>query len=481
MSRHARKGLAAAEAGMSRWTGHKYRTAGKLPSQMRREHTWRTRKDPFEKDWSAVTEMLDDAPELEAKTIFEFLQDCHPGRYQDGQLRTLQRSIHRWRALHGPQKEIFFAQEHRPGEAMQTDFTWANEFGITIRGVPFEHQLCHPVLPYSNWEWVTVCRSESMAAIRKGVQNAVFQLGRVPKYNQTDSSSAATHQLGHGKRGYNEEYLALLRHLTMEARRTAVGKKNQNGDTEAAHRAFKARVKQYLLLRGNRDFDSVEAYEKWLQDIARKANRNRQKRLREELAVMRPLCVKRLAEYSEERVDVSRESTIRVKKNTYSVPPRLIDETVTVRAYDDRIEVYYDGKLQLRTDRLLGDKGHHVNYRHVIWWLLRKPGAFPRYRYREDLFPTLVFAQAYDALTAALSPRDADIEYLRVLYRAATTMESEVEAALQLLLDEAKLPTSDAVKAVISPAMPEVPDMPAFEVDLDCYNQLLDEVVGHEA
>ncbi|MDJ0765713.1 MAG: hypothetical protein QNJ97_22205, partial [Myxococcota bacterium] len=46
---------------------------------------------------------------------------------------------------------------HRPGEAMQTDFTNANELNIIIAGEPFDHLLCHPVLPYSNWEWATVC------------------------------------------------------------------------------------------------------------------------------------------------------------------------------------------------------------------------------------------------------------------------------------------------------------------------------------
>jgi len=93
---------------------------------------------------------LKDAPELEAKTIFDHLVGEYPGQYEPGQLRSLQRRISEWRAKEGPEQELFFpTKEHRPGEAMQTDFTWATELGITISGEPFPHMLCHPVLPYS--------------------------------------------------------------------------------------------------------------------------------------------------------------------------------------------------------------------------------------------------------------------------------------------------------------------------------------------
>src|SRR5687767_7185802 len=129
-----------------------------------------------------------------------------PDRYHEGQLRTLQRHVKQWRAQSGPDKEVFFQQEHRPGEAMQTDFTWATELRVTIAGEPFPHMLCHPVLPYSNWEWATICRAESMAAMKRGVQAALFRLGRVPEFHQTDNSTAATHDLRTGKRGFNEEY-----------------------------------------------------------------------------------------------------------------------------------------------------------------------------------------------------------------------------------------------------------------------------------
>lgn len=475
-------GLSALRSGMDRHTAAKYLGLGQLPSELTKPRTYRTREDAFEKVFRELVEpMLTFAPELEAKAVFEWLSEQRIGQYAEGQMRTFQRRVREWRALRGPDREVFFPQEHRAGEAMQTDFTWANELAITIGGAAFPHKLCHMVLPYSNWEWATVCRSESMAALKRGVQAAVFRLGRTPIWHQTDNSTAATHDLcpgAAGERAFNAEYSALMRHLGMKARTTGIGEKEQNGDVEAANGALKARLKQYLLLRGGSDFESIVAYEAWVQASLERANVRRQVRLAEELAVMAVVQVKALAEYSEEDVSVTRWSTIRVKLNVYSVPSRLIGETVRVRLYDDRLEVFFQGVAQLTVERLLGRSGHRVNYRHIIWSLVRKPGAFRLYRYRDDLFPTVVFRRAYDALIeSALCGRSADMEYLRILHLAASTLECDVEAALQLLLDAGARPDSDAVKALVQSALPvEVPNMAVLVVDLAEYDALLD---GH--
>jgi hypothetical protein len=452
---------------------------GKAPSEMKMRRTWRTREDPFADDWPEIEERLRDAPGLEAKALFEDLCERRPDRYQEGQLRTLQRRVKQWRATDGPPKELFFEQQHRPGEAMQTDFTSMNELAITICGELFPHLMCRQILPYSNWEWTTVARSESMAALRKGIQSAVFRLGRVTEYSQTDNSSAATHNLDKGKREFNEDYLALMRHLGMKPRTIGVGEKEQNGDIEASHGVFKRKLEQHLLLRGSRDFSSVDEWEKWTRKIAEKANGLRSERLGEELAVMRVLDVHRLPEYREEQVRVKQGSTIRVKNNTYSVPSRLKGEEVRVRVYDDRLEVYYGDIHQLTVERLLGEGGHRVDYRHIIWSLIRKPGAFERYRYREALFPTEVFRRTFDVLQDTLaSTRKADIEYLRVLHLAASTMECEVEVALRRVLAKGGVPSSDRVKQMVSRQQPEIPVMEALVPDLDVYDSLLGQVAG---
>lgn len=487
LEKHGEIGKAALRAAMDRKTARKYRDAGKVPSELKKPRAYRTRKDPFEGDWTYLEEKLRDAPELEAKTLFEHLVERRPGRYTEGQLRTLQRRIKRWRAQEGPPKEVFFSQEHRPGEAAQCDFTSGNELEITIGGEPFEHMLCNFVLPYSNWQWVTVCRSESLMSIRRGLQSAIFRLGHVPEFFQTDNSTAATHA-ARGEDGsfigweegaregrlFNEHYLALMRHYDLKPRTTGVGKKEQNGDVEASNGALKRRLKQHLLLRGSRDFESLEAYEAWIAEVVERANALRGEKLLKELAVMAPLKAERLAEFAEQRITVTLWSTIRVKHNTYSVPSRLIGEEVLVRIYEDRLEIFHGSRRQLVLGRLLGINHSRVDYRHVIDSLVRKPGAFPRYRHREAFFPSVVFRSTHDALHEALSEWQADVEYLRSLNLAAKTMEAEVESALRLLLNRGELPRFAKVEELVVKKRPVIPSQEPLSVDLSSYDDLLD-------
>ena len=188
----------------------------------------------------------------------------------------------------------------------------------------------------------------------------------------------------------------------MKPRTIEVGESNQNGDVEALNGALKRRLEQHLLLRGSRDFASEEEYERWVQGIAEKANALRTAKVGEELAAMRPLVVSRLPEYDEETVRVSEWSTIRVKHNTYSVPSRLIGEM----GQGARLRGPARGALRRRA---AADRGAAARARAGTasttgtssgrW--CSKPGAFARYRYREELFPTLIFRRAYDALSEA--------------------------------------------------------------------------------
>ena len=126
-------------------------------------------------------------------------------------------------------------------------------------------------------------------------------------------------------------------------------------------------------------------------EVMQKANLTRSKRLHEELAVMPVLSVAKLPEYKEERVRVSAGSTVRLLHNTYSVPSRLIGEMVEAKIYEDRIELFYAHRPVQTMERLLGRFGSSIDYRHLIRSLLKKPRAFERYRYRDELFPSLVF------------------------------------------------------------------------------------------
>jgi len=473
--------VAALRADLDRKTARKYVKSGKLPSEMRGERTWRTREDPFEWDWPEAEGILEDAPELEAKTVFEWLCERHPDRYQEGQLRTFQRRVRRWRALEGPEQEVYFPQEHVPGVRMETDFTWMKELEITICGEAFPHRLCHSVLAYSNWEWGTVCHSESLLALRHGIQTALIRLGRVPREHWTDHSTAATHWIGSDdekERKFNKKYVDLMKHFGMEPRTIRVREPHENGDIESANGALKRRLKQHLLLRGHRDFNSVEEYEVFLGEVMEKANRLRTERLAEELREMRILDVRLLPEYVTEESRVSSWSTVQVRRNTYSVPSRLKGRRVKARVYEERIEIYYHGVHQVTTPRLHGQSKHAINYRHVIGSLVRKPGAFQRYKYRTDMFPSEAFRWAYDALCETCTQQMADREYLRILNHAAQTMECTVEKALLALREQRRPPRWEAVLKLTEPVRPELPSLVPLSVDLADYDHLL---AGEEA
>jgi hypothetical protein len=479
MRKHGRVGVAAARAGMDRKTARKYLAAGRLPSELVKPRSWRTRENPFAEDWAWVEGLLRTTPDLEAKTLFEALCERRPEHYQYGQLRTLQRHVRQWRAQHGPEKRVFFAQDHRPGEAAQTDFTWATELGVSIAGALFVHMLCQFVLPYSNWQWATVCLSESMLALQRGIQEAVFRLGKTPKYHQTDNSTAATHMLGDSsKRPFNREYQALMDHLGMTPRTTGIGEKEQNGDVESANGALKAYLRQQLLLRGNADFASEHEYEQWLWSMLERRNRSRSERLEEELKVMAPLLCKRLPAHRELDARVSSWSTIRVMKKSYSVPSRLIGETVQVLVTEREVEVIYGGATQLRTARLTAAVPHRINYRHVIWSLVQRPGAFARYRYREEMFPTVIFRKAYDQLSEAAPGTRGDLEYLRILHLAAATLEADVEAALRAAIEQGRPITFDGIRNAVQPVPAELPEMAVFEVDLATFDGLIASAAG---
>jgi hypothetical protein len=474
---------AAASANLrSRKTAAKYERLGQMPSALKRPRTYRTRADPFAEDWPVVEEMLAAAPELEAKTLFEWLCDQHVGKYQEGQLRTFQRRVSRWRALHGDQVAVL-EQVHYPGEVLQTDGIWLTDLGVTIQGEPFKHLLVHSVLPYSNWEWGRVAQSESLPAIKLGVQSTLLQLGYVPRFHQTDNSSAATRLLkaeerkktDHRRRGYTAGYLELLDQYGMEPRTTHLNSPQENGDVESSNGGFKRAVEQHLLLRGSRDFDSIEAYEAFLHQVMEKRNRGRQERLSDEVAVMEPLPTATVVTHHEERVPVSRGGLIRVLRNAYSVPTSLIGHKVTVRVHEWHLEVYYGGELVETLPRLVGSRKHHVNYRHLIDTLLRKPGGFRNYRYHEDLFPSLVFRRAWEQLNQSYTPRKADLTYLRILHLAARTLESDVADVLACLLDTEESWDESDVEQLLELEPTAVPEVARGEVSLRIYDQLLAE------
>jgi transposase len=468
--------VAAAAAGMSERTARTW-ASGPLPSQTKKTRAWRTREDPFADVWESVIEPLlvaDEDGGLEAKTVFAELVRLHPGRFESGQVRTLQRRFRLWRAQHGPAKPVFFPQVHSPGRTGSIDFTHATELGVTISGVAFAHMFFHLVMPFSGWHVVSLAFSETFEALTRGLQHALIALGGVPERLRMDNLSAATHELREtGGRTLTTRFRAVLEHFGLESSRIQPGEAHENGVVEKGHDVLKSALDQALRLRESRDFSTTTAYLAFVEEvIERVLHAGRSAKIAEERAHLRPLPSTKLPEYTRIFVEVRRWSTIQVLRRTYSVPARLIGHQVEVLLYADFLEVRHAGKVMETIPRLRGISMHRIDYRHVIWSLVRKPGAFAHYRYREDLFPSLVFRRAYDALRERRGDR-ADVEYVRVLHLAASTGEALVERSLEQLLESGAAWDYAAVKALAQPETPAIPSVHVGTPDLAEYDRLL--------
>jgi hypothetical protein len=467
--------LAAAKAGMDIKTARKYLKNGKLPSESKPDRTWRTRKDAFERVWKEIQEQVEGNPGLEAKTIFEALQRKYPGEFADGQLRTLQRHVKRWRATEGPGREVFFAQRHVPGRLGESDFTHMTELGITIGGQSFSHLLYHFVLAYSNWEDATVCYSESFESLSEGLQNALWVLGGAPLEHRTDRLSTAVNNMSDAKE-FTARYEALLRHYRMDGQKIQAGKANENGDVEQRHYRLKRAIDQALMLRGSRDFGSLEEYKQFLRLLLAQLNAGRRERVKTEMQYLKALPDTRLESNKQVKVRVDSGSVIYVDRNVYSVHSRLIGEQVEARLTAETVEVWYAGQKVEQLPRLRGRGKHRVDYRHIIDWLVRKPGAFSNYRYREELFPTSRFRMTWDALRE-LDPLHANKRYLEILQLAALEGEALVDGALRRALEDGEIGPGKLNVAAIRRLLPEaalpVTDVAVAEVALASFDELL--------
>jgi hypothetical protein len=465
--------VAAAKSGMSEKTARKYRDSGKLPGEVRPSHTWRTRPDPFEWVWEEVRRHLEREPGLEARTLFEALQRQYPGRFADGQVRTLQRRVKTWRAVEGPGREVYFPQVHEPGLLCESDFTHMTSLGVTLHGRPFLHLIYHFVLPYSNWETGTICFSESFESLSDGLQNALWELGGVVAEHRTDRLTAAVHKMDHPEE-FTQRYEALLRHYGLGGRKIQAGQAHENGDVEQSHHRFKRGVDQALLLRGSRDFEDREAYGTFLRDLLARRNRGRKARFVEEIRSLRPLPRQRLDAGKRLLVRVGPSSTIRVQHNVYSVHSRLRGERVEVRLSAESLEIWYAQRRVDAMPRLRGERKHQIDYRHIIEWLVKKPGAFENYRYRDDLYPTSRFRVASDALKRGRGLRGTR-EYLGILQLAARESEVGVDDALRHLIDRGESISVAAVAGILAcdhpPARPTA--VTIADVNLSSYDALL--------
>jgi len=454
--------VAAAKVGISVRSARRIERAGGLPSQQE-ARGWRTRADPLERWWEAeIVPLLESTPALNAVTILEELQRRYPIEVSAGLLRTLQRRLRQWRAVHGEEREVYFAQEHPPGRLGLSDFTVANELGVLIAGQPLEHRLYQFALAYSGWRHVeVVLGGESFEALASGLQNALWQLGGVPEEHRTDSLSAAFRNLtAEETKDLTLRYEALCTHYAMRASRSNPGASHENGAIESRQGTLKERLEQALLLRGSRSFDTLEQYRAFVAEVSVRLNARIAKAFAVERAALRALPPRRTAEYEEVQARVSKFGTFSVRGVLYSAPSRLIGHRLTARLYLDRVEAFVGGMNVLSVSRAAPGQRQVIDYRHLVPALKRKPAAFARWRLREAMFPRSEYRRAWERLSSALPERQACRVMVGLLELAArSACEAALAQRLTQLLDAGLLPELALLEAEFAPREPATPEV----------------------
>ena len=274
-----------------------------------------TRPDPFDGVWEEeILPLLrgEAAGRLRATTIIDWLEEKFPGRFSASQLRTLQRRLQDWRALNGPDQEVYFPQEHPPGREAQLDFTHCNSLGVTVGGRPYRHLLFQLVLSHSGWRYAEVATGETFLALKQGLQNALWELGGAPRVIRSDNTSAATHEMRRSRgRALNDSYAELLDHYGLESTRINSGESHENGVAEQAHFRLKDAIDQALMLRGSRDFSSLDEYTCFIRKVVDRRNRLVQEKLEQERPHLRPLPPAPVPEYVNHQARVRKWSTSR--------------------------------------------------------------------------------------------------------------------------------------------------------------------------
>jgi transposase InsO family protein len=472
---------ASAKAGISERSGRRI-DAGQLGQPKQPRH-WRTRKDPFADVWEReVIPLLERSPTLTPITLFEELQERHPGRFGNHHKRTFQRRVKAWKALHGPDKEVMFRQSKEAGRLGLSDFTELGDIEITIDGEPLSHRLYHFRVPFSGWSYVKVILGgESFTALAEGLQQALQALGGAPLEHRTDSLSAAYKNLTKSEQDdLTEGYRQMCAHYGMKPTRNNRGVSHENGAVESPHGHIKQRIRQALVLRDSVDFTTLEAYRQWLDALIRRFNRRCGDALTEERAALQPLPIHKTTDYSEQVVKVTSASTIEVKRVLYTVPARLVGESLRLHIFDDRIEAYIGATLAHTLPRAYTLNNHKrlrcIDYRHVIDQLSRKPQAFRYSQLRDDLLPNATYRQLWVHIDAQLDARAACKLMVGILALAARTdNEHAIGDYLQQRIAEQALPTLHQLQQRFEPNGEVIPEMARVsqQHDLAQYDQLL--------
>lgn len=467
---------AAAKAGISARTGRRIENGQRQSHDSRH---WRTRKDPFEDVWEAVlVPLLEREPSLNGITLWEYLDDHHPGEYPETLLRTLQRRVKQWRATAGPDKPVIFRQSVPAGHQGLSDFTHPDT-PVIIAGVPFKHLLYQFRLAYSGWRHVhIILGGESYSALADGLQNALQALGGVPREHRTDSLSAA-YVNETQKQHLTRSYQALCDHYGMRGTTNNKGVSHENGAIEAPHGSLKRRIDQQIKVRGSADFATIESYRTFIVQIVERLNKRCQGRLAQEQPVLGKLPPDRAIDYQRLSIKVTTSSTISIKRALYSVPSRLIGEQLNVHLFHDRLQCYLGQRLVITLPRVYpvraDGRARRIDYRHVIHSLAAKPQAFRFSQIRDDLLPNTAYRELWTLAETQFAPREA-CKWIVGVLRIAYDYDCEGVLGDELTQHAARHGALPALKTLQERHIPDglnPPDIPLRQHGLADYDALL--------
>ena len=472
------KQTAAAKAGFSVATGRRLQHDPRLPSQKQAPRTWRTRADPLAEVWdSEIAPLLERAPGLKAVTILHELQRRFPGRFGENIRRTLERRVTRWKRLGGPEKEVMFPQTMAPGEVGQSDFTHCDDLGVTIAGAKLAHLLYHFALPFSGFEHgVPILTGESFVALAEGLTEALTLLGGAPKTHRTDSLSAAFRNLSvDAAADQTRRYQDLCAHYRMAPTRNNRGQAHENGSIESRNGHAKVRLDQALLLRGSRDFDDLDAYRGFIAAMFAGHNGRRRAAIEHERGHLAALPAAPAAAWESAVARITCHGGFTHGRAFYTVPSRLIGARLRLRVYSGELVGYLGGVEVVRAQRWHGrERGHVIDYRHVLASLKVKPGALPGLRYRDGLWPRPAYARAYAALIAALPLKAACRAAIALLALAHEEgCEADLACALDAILDSGDLPNPDNLRQQFARRDSEAPGVIVALPSSAAYDALL--------
>ena len=470
---------ASAKAGFSPATGYRIAANPELPSQIKGLRK-RRRPDPLELIFDAeIVPLLEAAPGLRAIAVYEEMRRRHPDLPASVR-RTLERRVRNWRALHGPEREVIFRQNHEPGRMGLSDFTDMAGLVVTIAGVVLDHRLYHFRLIWSGFEHAhVILGGESYVALAEGLQNALWSAGGAPHQHRSDSLSAAFRNLdADAKSDLTRRYDALCAHYRMRPTRNNRGVAHENGSIESAHGHLKAAIRDALLMRGSADFGDLADYRAFVDEIVGRRNAAQGKRIAAERAYLQALPAHRTTDFEEVIVTVSSTGGFTLRKVFYTVPSRLIGHRLRIRLYDDRLEIFLGGTQLMRLPRgRAHPDGRHdqvVNYHHVIHSLRKKPMALLNLVYRDKLFPLPAYRRAFEGLVAQLPEKIAckiTVELLALAHDRGC--ERELAEELDRVLDAAQLPDPVALRQQFGPDPSDLPRVTVQRVGLESYDALV--------